>query len=204
MDNGSGRNPFGLSGSAMLFTIVFVVAIVAVATASFKYGVKPADIAVLGFVAFSIIILAFAAAVLWQIGTGGIQLVGLISEPAGPSDPPGNIGKASLARFQFLIFTFVVAGLFLMLCIETGAFVEIPTNVLGLLGISGGSFIVSKAVGQADPKATSGGSPSQGQANNAQGAANQQQAAANQQQAAANQQQAAADQAQANANRGPG
>ncbi len=146
-------NPFGLSGNAVLFTIAFVAAIVAISAAAFHYGVKPKDIAVLGFIAFSIIILAFAAAVLWQIGTGSIRLVGLISEPAGPNDPPGSMGKASLSRFQFLIFTFVVAGLFLMLCIETGAFVEIPTNVLALIGISGGSYVVSKAVGQTDPKA---------------------------------------------------
>lgn len=54
--------------------------------------------------------------------------------------------KASLSRFQFLIFTFVIAGLFLLLSIEAGTFVEIPTNVLGLLGISGGNYLVSKAV----------------------------------------------------------
>jgi hypothetical protein len=150
-DNGQ-RNAFGLTGSALLFTIAFVVAIVALSAAAFHYEVKPSDIAVLGFIAFSVIILAFAAAVLWQIGTGSIRLVGLISEPAGPNDPPGSIGKASLSRFQFLIFTFVVAGLFLMLCIETGAFVDIPTNVLALIGISGGSFVVSKAVGQSDPE----------------------------------------------------
>jgi hypothetical protein len=144
---------FGLTGSALLFTIFFIAAIVAVAAVAFHFGVRPKDIAVLGFIAFSVIILAFAAAVLWQIGTGDIQLVGLISEPPGPNDPAGSIGKASLARFQFLIFTFVIAGLFLMLCIETGAFVDIPTNVLALLGISGGSFILSKAVGQPDSNA---------------------------------------------------
>ena len=66
----------------------------------------------------------------------------------------GGAAKASLSRFQFLIFTFVIAGLFLMLSIETGAFVDIPQNVLLLLGISGGSFLVSKGVGkgQSDKK----------------------------------------------------
>ena len=54
--------------------------------------------------------------------------------------------KASLARFQFLVFTFVIAGLYLLLCIEAGTFVDIPTNVLGLLGISGGTYAVGKAV----------------------------------------------------------
>jgi hypothetical protein len=45
------------------------------------------------------------------------------------------------------IFTFVVAGLFLLLSIEAGTFVDIPTNVLALLGISGGSYLVAKGVG---------------------------------------------------------
>lgn len=137
----------GLPRQAFSFVLLFVAAIVAISAAAFTWDVRPQDLAVIGFIAFGTIILAFAAAVLYQIGTGGIRLVGLIAEPAGPNDLTG-IGKASLARFQFLIFTFVVAGVFLMLCIETGAFVEVPTNVLGLLGISGGSFIISKAVGE--------------------------------------------------------
>ena len=148
MSNGSEtkQNPTGLRGEAILFTAAFVFAIVAISAVAFHYDVKPKDIAVLGFIAFSIIILAFAAAVLWQLATGTIKLGGLISEPLQPGET-GPYGKASLSRFQFLIFTFVIAGLFLMLCIETGGFVEIPPNVLGLLGISGGGFIVSKAVG---------------------------------------------------------
>jgi hypothetical protein len=35
---------------------------------------------------------------------------------------PGST-KASLSRFQFLLFTFVIAGLFLLLSIEAGTFV---------------------------------------------------------------------------------
>jgi hypothetical protein len=57
-----------------------------------------------------------------------------------------TFGKASLSRFQFLIFTFVIAGLFLMLSIQKGAFVDIPANVLGLLGLSAASYLVSQAV----------------------------------------------------------
>ena len=41
----------------------------------------------------------------------------------------------------------VVAGLFLLLSIDAGTFVDIPTNVLALLGISGGSYLVAKGVG---------------------------------------------------------
>jgi hypothetical protein len=52
--------------------------------------------------------------------------------------------KASLARFQFLIFTFVIAGLYLVPSIESGTMIEVPSGALVLLGISGGSYLVSK------------------------------------------------------------
>src|SRR5882757_3721626 len=102
-----------------------------------------------GFVAITIILLGFAALVLWKIFWDTHALDGLLSEPPGPN---GEI-KASLARFQFLIFTFVIAGLYLLLCIEAGTFIEIPGNVLALLGISGGTFVASKTVTSADQKA---------------------------------------------------
>lgn len=129
------------------------------------YEIRPSDNAVLGFLAITAIIVAFAGAILWKIVSGDIPLVGIISEPR--YDMDGNVnkepGKASLARFQFLLFTFVVAGLFLMLSIEVGQFVNIPANVLGLMGISGGSFVLSKAIGgqngAVDPAETSAGDP---------------------------------------------
>ena len=62
---------------------------------------------------------------------------------------PVDDTKASMSRFQFLIFTFVIAGLFLLLSIEAGTFVDIPPNVLALLGISGGTYVVSKAANKA-------------------------------------------------------
>jgi len=40
----------------------------------------------------------------------------------------------------------VSTGLFLALSIQVGTFVEIPTNALGLLGISAGGYLVSKVV----------------------------------------------------------
>lgn len=99
-----------------------------------------------GFVVVAAILLGFAAVVLWKHWNGEISLVGLVTEPPPPGTPPGE-AKASLSRFQFLIFTFVIAGLYLLLSIEAGTFVDIPNNVLALLGISGGSYLVSKAVG---------------------------------------------------------
>lgn len=104
-------------------------------------------IATIGFGIISLILLGFAAMILWKIFKGDIKLDGLLTEPPATPGQPIAQSKASLSRFQFLIFTFVIAGLYLLLSIEAGTFVEIPTNVLGLLGISGGSFLISKAVG---------------------------------------------------------
>jgi len=101
--------------------------------------VNPQNIAIYSFAIISVILLAFAALVLWKIYKDQIDLKGLLTEP-------GADGKASLSRFQFLIFTFVIAGLFLLLSIEAGTFVDVPTNVLALLGISGGSYLISKGI----------------------------------------------------------
>jgi hypothetical protein len=40
----------------------------------------------------------------------------------------------------------VIVGLYLTLSLEAGAMVEIPNQVLGLFGISGGSYVVSKGI----------------------------------------------------------
>ena len=77
--------------------------------------------------------------VIWKMTVNRIDLGQLVSEP-------GADQKASLSRFQLLVFTFVVAGLFLILSIENGQLMDIPNSVLGLLGISGGSFLVSKGL----------------------------------------------------------
>jgi hypothetical protein len=73
-------------------------------------------------------------------GTNGIDLKHLINDEQ---------GHASLARFQFLIFTFVIAmSLFLIIASKTPADYpeHIPNQILALLGISGGSYVVSKGI----------------------------------------------------------
>jgi hypothetical protein len=81
-----------------------------------------------------------AAWILFLIVTGQINLSQLLSEPT---------GQASLSRFQFLVFTFVIA-LSLFLIIVGGdhpAFpTTIPGGILALLGISGGSYVVAKGI----------------------------------------------------------
>lgn len=86
------------------------------------------------------------AAVLWLIFDGTIDLSRLISEPN---------GDASMARFQFLVFTFVISlSLFLVIVgAKNGpAFpASIPGGILTLLGISGSSYAVGKAIQFSDP-----------------------------------------------------
>src|SRR5262245_33256882 len=109
------------------------------------------NIAFWGFMVIAFILLGFAAMVLWKIFQNEISITGLLAEPLDPANPAAGV-KASLSRFQFLIFTFVIAGLYLLLSIEAGTFVEVPQNVLVLLGISGGSYVISKTVGPSQRK----------------------------------------------------
>jgi len=105
-----------------------------------------------------------ALIILYKIFNGTIPLTGLLNEPVGAdtavataaaasaANPPAQAavvtiqGKASLSRLQLLLFTFVIAGLYLTLCLEAGSMVDIPNQVLGLLGISSGSYAVSKGI----------------------------------------------------------
>jgi uncharacterized BrkB/YihY/UPF0761 family membrane protein len=88
----------------------------------------------------TILVGAFALAIIYKMIKGDINLMYLIA---------GADGDASLSRFQFLVFTFVIAlGLFLIiLSTKDGpAFPQIPGGILALIGISGGSYVTSKAV----------------------------------------------------------
>src|SRR6266545_4487230 len=109
-------------------------------------SVAPYTISLIVACVVSAIILLFGLAVIWQIWRGQLNLTYLLSEPVLKASDKEEELKASLSRFQFLIFTFVIAGLYLVLSIESGTFVEIPNNVLALLGISGVSYLVAKAI----------------------------------------------------------
>jgi hypothetical protein len=89
-----------------------------------------------------ILISCIGLVVLINMATNRIDLSQLLSEPG---------GGASLSRFQFLIFTFVIAlGLFLIIA-HTYSFPQIPTAVLTLLGISGTTYAVAKGITATDP-----------------------------------------------------
>src|SRR5262249_10452555 len=60
-------------------------------------------------------------------------------------------GKASLSRFQFLIFTFVIAMSLLVIIFSSNPpkFPDansISPDIFALLGISGGSYLISKGI----------------------------------------------------------
>ena len=62
------------------------------------------NIANYSFAIISIILLLFAFLVIWKIYTGAISLDGLLAETPKDGKSVDN-AKASLSRFQFLIFT---------------------------------------------------------------------------------------------------
>ncbi len=103
---------------------------------------------VIGWI-LAVLLGAFALAIIYKMVKGDIDLKYLIA---------GDDGDASLSRFQFLIFTFVIAmSLFLLIINKAGGpgFPDIPNSILALLGISGGSYVVSKGVdANAPPKTT--------------------------------------------------
>ena len=80
-----------------------------------------------------------AVMILVKIWKGDIDLNYLISD---------ENGWASLSRFQFLVFTFVVAmSLFYLVVVNSPpAYPAIPKEILALLGISGGSYVLSKGI----------------------------------------------------------
>jgi uncharacterized BrkB/YihY/UPF0761 family membrane protein len=75
--------------------------------------------------------------VIFRMVSGDIDLSYLISEPT---------GQASMARFQLLIFTFVVAISLFKLVEKNNVFPDIPGGVLTILGISASTYGVGKAI----------------------------------------------------------
>lgn len=94
--------------------------------------------------AFALIVLLLFAVLIGKVYTDKIDVSKLIAEP--------DSDKASLSRFQWLIFIFVIAGLYAVLSVQAGNFVDIPLNVLGLLGVSTGGFLISKGIGGSGKK----------------------------------------------------
>ena len=87
-----------------------------------------------GFLA--VLMIAFVVLII----VGKIKLQHLISDEK---------GNASLSRFQFLIFTFVIAVSFILIVVGTDPpqFPDsIPSEIFVLLGISAGTYAISKGI----------------------------------------------------------
>lgn len=94
----------------------------------------------------------FALMVLYRIHKDKDALKYLLCESTS-GDP-----RASMARFQFLIFTFVISLCLLLVTVsEPIGFPDLPTNVLLLLGISGGSYAVGKGIQASSDSSKSNG-----------------------------------------------
>jgi hypothetical protein len=94
-----------------------------------------------GYVVLALIGL-IGAVLVWKMWSGTINLARLISE---------QDGTASMSRFQLLIFTFVIATSLLLLVVgslgtDKAGFPALDPSILGLLGISGASYVVSKGI----------------------------------------------------------
>jgi hypothetical protein len=100
---------------------------------------------------------ALAVIVVVWIARGTIDLTFLIADEA---------GDASMSRFQLLIFTFIVAiGLVKVLATSSGL-PDIPTSILVLIGVSGSTYAIGKAVNsspadEASAPAPAGNTPPQ-------------------------------------------
>ncbi|HVT60820.1 MAG TPA: hypothetical protein VHR45_20785 [Thermoanaerobaculia bacterium] len=79
---------------------------------------------------------SFGLKILIDMIRGQIDLSQLISDQ----------GTASISRFQFLIFTFVIAFSFFLVAVSTDSLPPVPGEVLTLLGISATTFAVSKGI----------------------------------------------------------
>lgn len=98
------------------------------------------------YVLFGAVVVVFiagaSAVILTKMFTNEIDLRYLVSEES---------GQASLSRFQFLFFTFVIGGGYFVVVLASlqslaPMLPDIPSNVLGLIGISGGSYVLAKGI----------------------------------------------------------
>jgi hypothetical protein len=75
--------------------------------------------------------------IVWKIWRDEIDLTYVISDEQ---------GYASLSRLQMLLFSFVIAMSLFYLIVLKSDFPVLPKEILALLGISGGSYVLSKGI----------------------------------------------------------
>jgi hypothetical protein len=98
----------------------------------------------------AILIFLYGFVILMGLASGEIDISDLLSESGSDCDQ----GKASMSRFQLLIFTFVIAMSLFFIVVKTNGFPPVPSEILTLLGISATTYGVSKGI-QASSNGTS-------------------------------------------------
>jgi len=99
-----------------------------------------------------VIVFLFGFMILAGIASGKIDISRILEEQSptnGDKTAAGEAkpGKASMSRFQLLIFTFVIAISLFLIVVSKGAFPDkIPPEILTLLGISASTYAVSKGI----------------------------------------------------------
>jgi uncharacterized BrkB/YihY/UPF0761 family membrane protein len=125
--------------------VEFVVSVIATVATAFIIGIwvptpdhdptKKVQLAL----AYSMLVLLFLFGffIIAAIASGKIPIDTLLSEPD---------GKASMSRFQLLIFTFVIGVSFFLVVLCKCELPKVPDQVLTLLGISATTYGVSKGI----------------------------------------------------------
>jgi hypothetical protein len=119
--------------------------VLALATVAIVYYLHPGDKPLERLtlvVAYVIVILVFffGLMVLIAMATNKIDISGLLCEP--------TENKASMSRFQLLIFIFVIAFSLVLIILSNDPikFPDVPSGILLLLGISASTYAVSKGM----------------------------------------------------------
>ena len=91
--------------------------------------------------AMLILLFLFGFFVIAAIASGKIDISSLLTEGS------GDLAKASMSRFQLLIFTFVIGvSFFVVILCDCKKLPDVPAGVLTLLGISASTYGVSKGI----------------------------------------------------------
>ena len=129
-------------------TMEFIISVVATVAVAFVIAIwvptpdhDPAKKVQLAL-AYSMLVLLFLFGffIIAAIASGKIDISQLLTEK------DGDVGKASMSRFQLLIFTFVIGVSFFLVVVSNNKFPDVPNQVLTLLGISASTYGVSKGI----------------------------------------------------------
>lgn len=128
-------------GNIEFIISVVVTVIAALAIASWKTDLDAAKKVQLALAyAMLVLLLLFGFFIIAAIASGKIDISSLLSET------DGKVSKASMSRFQLLIFTFVIGISFFLVVLCDCKLPEVPNQVLTLLGISASTYGVSKGI----------------------------------------------------------